>query len=318
MKIYQRYNLLIRLVLLFIIMAIMMIFIKFYFKPFWTLIIMFVFSTPICNMLTRSGINRKISGVISIAFLNIMIFLLLTILSRSFYSFVSNFSNQFNGIYNHFIMEYRYIFDYIKEIQFVDALSIIGKSNITSKLKSTGSQFIAYFIGNVVCYFVFTEKEEIKYIMSKILSYNIVNKLKFQKDNLLKMVLIEGKLVMISTIEIIIGFCFLGVNNYIFLGIICGILDVLPYIGTIIVFIPLIIYNFISGKYFLAIGLILLYIFVEVIREILEAKFLGENLKIHPIVIFLSIYVSIEIFGLIGVIFGPIYCIIAKDMILEG
>lgn len=317
MKIYEKYSVLFRLLLLFFVMTIIIFFIKFYFKPFWTLLIIFVFATPLYNILLKAGMNKKVSGIISIVFFNIMIFLLVTILSKSFYNFVSGFSTKFNSIYNRFIIEYKYIFDYIKEIQFVDALSIIGKGSIASKIKNTGSQFIAYFIGNVACYFIFAEKEQICFFVSKILSNNIVSKLKFQKDNLLKMVIIEGKLVIVSTLEIIIGFYILGVRNYIFLGIMCGILDILPYIGTIVVFIPLVIYNFCSEKYIYAIGLIFLYILVEVIREILEAKFLGKNLKVHPIVIFLSIYVFIEIFGLIGLIFGPIYCIIAKDIILE-
>ncbi|MEG0642240.1 MAG: AI-2E family transporter, partial [Clostridium sp.] len=52
--------------------------------------------------------------------------------------------------------------------------------------------------------------------------------------------IIESKLIVLFTLETIVGFIILGVDNAILLGIICGILDLLPYIGTSLVFIPLI------------------------------------------------------------------------------
>ena len=75
-------------------------------------------------------------------------------------------------------------------------------------------------------------------------------------------------------IIIIVGFKILRVPNFIFLGVICGILDVLPYVGTIIVFIPIIIYNIIIKEYLLVIGFIALYLLLQIVREVLELKFL--------------------------------------------
>ena len=58
----------------------------------------------------------------------------------------------------------------------------------------------------------------------------------------------------------IIGFKILRVPSAIFLGFVCGILDILPYVGTIIVFIPIIIYNIIMKEYLLVVGLIALFL----------------------------------------------------------
>ena len=119
----------------------------------------------------------------------------------------------------------------------------------------------------------------------------------------------------VSTVIIVIGFKILGVKNSLFLGIICGILDILPYVGTIIVFIPIIIYNIIMKRYLIVIGFIALYLLVLINKQILEAKFLSSKLDIHPLVVMLSIYIGVNIFGVIGIIAGPIYCIFAKDII---
>ena len=59
----------------------------------------------------------------------------------------------------------------------------------------------------------------------------------------------------------------------------------------------------------------MLYILVQVVREILEAKFLGDKLDIHPLVILLSIYIGVKVFGILGILVGPMYSILAKEII---
>ena len=54
---------------------------------------------------------------------------------------------------------------------------------------------------------------------------------------------------------------------------------------------------------------------MQVVREILEAKFLGDKLEIHPLVILLSIYIGVEVFGILGILVGPMYSILAKEII---
>ncbi len=71
-------------------------------------------------------------------------------------------------------------------------------------------------------------------------------------------------------------------------------------------------------EYLLVIGLIALYLLLQIVREILELKFLSSKLDIHPLVVMLSMYIGAEIFGIIGLLVGPIYCLIAKDIIYEG
>ena len=70
-------------------------------------------------------------------------------------------------------------------------------------------------------------------------------------------------------------------------------------------------------NYLVSIGLICLYILIQIIREILEAKFLGNKLDVHPLVIFISIYMGAKIFGMLGILIGPMYSIIAKEIIYD-
>lgn len=105
-------------------------------------------------------------------------------------------------------------------------------------------------------------------------------------------------------------------NEYsVILGIIIGTLDALPFIGTGVILIPWAIANFLSGNVFRAICLISLFIITYVIREILEPKLMGENLGLSPLMTLVTIYVGYRIFGILGLLYGPIAFVIIKTIL---
>ncbi|MEY9868666.1 sporulation integral membrane protein YtvI [Peribacillus sp. B2I2] len=55
-------------------------------------------------------------------------------------------------------------------------------------------------------------------------------------------------LVSLTTVTILIGFLILGVNYSITIALICGLVDIIPYLGTGTIFIPWIIFEFIAGN----------------------------------------------------------------------
>lgn len=109
------------------------------------------------------------------------------------------------------------------------------------------------------------------------------------------------------------GFCLLGMKNYMGLAIITSFLDVLPFIGTGIIMIPLALWHLLQGKLLQAVGFMILYAICAFAREYLEPKLIGKKLGIYPIGILFSIFVGIKLYGFIGIILGPITML----MILE-
>ena len=132
-----------------------------------------------------------------------------------------------------------------------------------------------------------------------------------------KMLSIEISLMLITTILTILGFIILEVKNAVFLGTLCGILDILPYVGTVLIFLPLIIFTIYNKKYIIALGLILLYILLQFNRQVMEAKFMSSKLNVHPLIMLMALYIGGKVFGLIGIIIGPIYVLIAKEIIIS-
>lgn len=101
-----------------------------------------------------------------------------------------------------------------------------------------------------------------------------------------------------------------GVENSVVFGIIAGVMDLLPFIGTGIVLIPLGIWHIINGWYVQAVVCLLLYAGCAIIREMLEPKLIGDKVGIFPIAILLAVYAGLKLFGVWGIIKGPLGLVI--------
>ena len=316
-NIFKTYKKLFSLLFSIVFVVIGTLLVKCYFEPFLSIIIMFIICTPIYKIMIKAKIPSKIAGALSIILINLIIIQIGIYLGSEIVDIFKKVYSRNLEVINKFIQDISIAIN----IDFKDfkigksVVSMINDQNIRRGAVSTGESILAYFIGNICTFFVLIDKEKILDLISKIFPNEIMLKFWAQKENFIQMIVIEGILVLISTLEIIIGFIILKVPNSFTLAVICGILDILPYVGTIIVFIPIIIYNIVMKNFLCAFGLICLYILVQVIREILEAKFLGDKLNIHPLVILLSIYIGVKVFGILGILVGPMYSIVAKEII---
>ncbi len=315
-KKHYQYKTLVDLLFLLLIFVILTFIIKNYFKPFMTILVLIVISTPVYDIIKKIINKGEIAGALTILMINIFLFCFIFYFGNSIIDLIQ-------GIYVEHIDGIKEFMDDISETFNIDIEKIITNNShsltsltFKSGLAVTGQGILSYIIANICVYFVLVDKRLFLRLLNCLLPYDIVDTIRGKKNNLREVVKIELKLVIMCMIITIIGFKILRVPSAIFLGVICGILDILPYVGTIIVFIPIIIYN--MKEYLLVVGLIALYLLLQIIREILELKFLSSKLDIHPLVVMLSMYIGAEVFGIIGLLIGPIYCLIAKDIIYEG
>ena len=282
-----------------------------------SIIVMVIICKPIYIIMRKVKIPEKIAGALSIIIVNIVIILIVIYLGSEIIDVFKKIYTKNLEVINGFFWDISSALN----INFSDfkfgknILSIINDQNIRKSAVSTGESIFAYFIGNICTFFVLIDKTKILDLISRLFPSEIMLKFWKQKENFVQMIVIEGILVLITTLEIVIGFIVLKIPNAFTLGVICGMLDFLPYVGTIIVFIPIIIYNIVMKNFLCVFGLTCLYILVQVVREILEVKFLGDKLNIHPLVILLAIYIGVKVFGILGILVGPMYSIVAKEII---
>lgn len=115
--------------------------------------------------------------------------------------------------------------------------------------------------------------------------------------------------VIIMTVIGIIAAAALGISGIaqgVLWGLLAGVLDALPFIGTGIVLVPLGIQQVFLGSYGRAACCLILYVVCIFIREFLEPKLIGKKVGVSPVAILLSIYAGIQLFGLWGIVGGPL------------
>lgn len=117
-------------------------------------------------------------------------------------------------------------------------------------------------------------------------------------------------LISITATITIIGLKILGVNYIFTIGIVVGILDILPILGPGTLFIPWILWELIIGDTGFAISLLILYAVISVVRQFLEPKIIGDNIGLHPLATLISLYVGLQLGGIAGMIAGPVLVVI--------
>lgn len=121
-------------------------------------------------------------------------------------------------------------------------------------------------------------------------------------------------LVSITTVTVLIGLLFLKVRYSITIALICGLVDIVPYLGTGTIFIPWIIFEFISGNTSLGIGLSVLYTIVIVQRQLIEPKVLSSSIGLDPLATLVALFVGYKMIGILGLIAGPVTLVIINTL----
>lgn len=106
--------------------------------------------------------------------------------------------------------------------------------------------------------------------------------------------------------ELSIGLSFLKLNNPILVAFLIAIFDILPVVGTGGIVIPWAIICLIRGETTTGLGLLVLYVIITVIRNIVEPKFVGGQLGLHPVVTLTSMFAGVQLFGFLGLFGFPI------------
>lgn len=107
------------------------------------------------------------------------------------------------------------------------------------------------------------------------------------------------------------------IHNGVLWGILAGLLDALPFVGTGIVLMPLAVAQLIQGSYGKAVICVLLYVTCIFLREMLEPRLIGRRMGVPPIAVLLSLYMGIQLFGVWGIVKGPLGFVLIRESYLS-
>lgn len=128
----------------------------------------------------------------------------------------------------------------------------------------------------------------------------------------------QATLISITAVIVLVGLLILRVEYAITIALIIGLVELLPYLGTGLIFVPWIVYCFFTEQYFLTIGLSILYGIVVVQRQVMEPKILSTNIGLDPLATLIALFVGFKLFGFLGLIVGPVLLVVGNTLHTTG
>ncbi|HEX7056989.1 MAG TPA: sporulation integral membrane protein YtvI [Bacilli bacterium] len=193
---------------------------------------------------------------------------------------------------------------------------------LVSALTSFSTFIINFTIAIVLAYFLSVEIENWKKRARAKTPRTFKLAFHFLRENVLLglggYVKAQLKLISITFALVFAGLLLLRVNNAFAISLFAAFFDILPLLGVSTLFIPWIIYLFITGDLQLAIWLCVLLAVVLGTRQILEPKITGDTLGVSAFTMLSFMVISLSIFGVAGLILSPVLIILLKALYEQG
>ena len=177
--------------------------------------------------------------------------------------------------------------------------------------------FLQFLVVFATFFFVLRDKEKImEYVKSLMpFSRDVENRL-IHSSKAITLSVIYGQVVVgiIQGLIVGLGFFIFNVPNPLFLMLLAILAGMFPIIGTAIIWIPVIIFLFIAGSTFSAIGVAIFGMVSSVIDNILKPIIVSRRTRMHPLLILIGMIGGLLLFGIFGIILGPL--ILAYVLIL--
>ena len=116
----------------------------------------------------------------------------------------------------------------------------------------------------------------------------------------------------------VIGFLLIGLPGAIVLGILAGILNLIPYFGPLFSLVPPVLLAILNESPGLAIGAVVVIILAQIIDNVvLQPVLISKAVNVHPVMVVIVTFMGAELFGPLGMVIAiPIYTI-GKIMVLN-
>ena len=197
----------------------------------------------------------------------------------------------------------------------------IAQSTLGNTMAVLGNMVMTY----LVLFFMLTNHYKIENWLK--------NNIPLHKDNAVKLLTESRSLIFSNAIGIpvvallqgavaMIGYSIFGVKDAILLGFLTAIASVIPMIGSMLIYVPLMIYQLSLGLTWQGIGIGLWgFILIGSVDNIARFLIQKKMANVHPLITILGVLIGVNIFGFLGIIFGPIllsiFIILIRIYVLE-
>ena len=125
-------------------------------------------------------------------------------------------------------------------------------------------------------------------------------------------------IMLITAAENIVGLWIIGIPQPVLIGLVIGVVDIFPVVGSGTILLPWALISLIGGNWFRAVCLGVLYTVITVVRQFLEPRIVGGRVGLRPIVTIGCMYMGGKLFGAVGIFAMPVMAAILVDLNNSG
>lgn len=200
----------------------------------------------------------------------------------------------------------------------------IGQDLISKSINFTLNMFaglVAAFTMAVIILFLLLDKEHLHDVLIKLFPTQHRKKAEEITLTISKKVggYVRGQLFLMFAVGLLtgIGLKIIGMEFALLLGIIAGILEIVPIVGPFIAAVPAV-FVALAQNPILALWAVLVYIIVQRIENHFLTPFiLGKFLDMHPLIIIIAILIAASMLGVFGVILSPALAAVIYVLVQE-
>jgi len=192
----------------------------------------------------------------------------------------------------------------------IQKIAMIVPSFLTATLNATTSVMINILTAFFILYFMLLSGRDMERKIVRLLPLKEENKdsLWAETRNMVVSNAIGIPVLMLCQCVIaVIGYWIFGVPQALIWGVLTGVASILPMVGTMIVWVPICIVVIAGGRVGMGIGLALYCaVVVSNIDNVLRFSILKKIGDVHPLITVFGVIVGLQLFGVMGLIFGPL------------
>ncbi len=122
----------------------------------------------------------------------------------------------------------------------------------------------------------------------------------------------------IITVVCAAGLFLIGNPYALLIGVLIAVVDALPILGSGSILVPWGVVYILMQDYSKAAIIVTVYVICLIAREVLEPKIMGQKTGMRPIYTFISFYIGIQLFGIAGIILGPVGMVAIQNIYLSA
>lgn len=208
---------------------------------------------------------------------------------------------------------------------FSDVIAAIGVPTVEaagSVAKNIPNVFVMFVVTMMSAYFFIADREKIVGTIRKVTPKSIMEQFDRIYAQIKKLIggyfAAQFKIMGIVALILFVGFLLLRVRYAILFAALIAFLDFLPFFGTGTALIPWAVVLFLAGDYGTAIGLVVIYLVSQVVRQVIQPKIVGDSMGLDPLSTLFFMYIGFKVKGIAGMILAVPVGVILIELFHSG